>query len=404
MNGSTFAERVALLAMLMSLVALSIDAILPALQLIGDDLGAPTPNDAQFVITSLLLGLSAGQLFYGPLSDSFGRKPMIQLGLVVFLAGSTISMLATSFEMMLVGRFLQGAGAAGPRVVTIALVRDQFAGRQMARMMSFIMTVFILVPALAPALGQAILLVADWRMIYGSFLTLAAIAFVWLTFRQPETHPTEARLPLSLRRIGGAMVECLTNRISLCYMITSGLVFGSFVGFLTSVQQIFGTVYGVGEMFALYFALLALGIGFATIVNARIVVRFGMRWLTRIALVAMLVIATTGLAVAHANDGRPDFMVFMALLAPMFFCFGSLFGNFNALAMEPMGHIAGSASAVLASLTSLIAAFIGTTIGQQFDGTVVPLFAGFALAALSAIVLIVTIDQGVGSEESDAQA
>lgn len=380
------------MAMLMSLVALSVDAILPAMQAIGRDLSAGSPNAPQYMISALLLGLSVGQLFSGPLSDSFGRRPIIQAGLCLFFAGSLLSMIATNYETMLVGRFLQGVGAAGPRVVTIALVRDQFEGRAMARVMSFVMTVFILVPALAPALGQLIMLVAPWRMIFGAFLLLALIAIVWLTLRQPETHPPERHLPLRLSRIAAAFGECLSHPISVGYMVAAGFVFGSFVGFLTSVQQIFSDIFQAGDWFAAYFAVLALSIGAASMTNARMVMRLGMLRLSVTALIGLLTIAVLGLMISLWSGGAPSLPIAMAILIPIFFCFGVLFGNFNAQAMQPMGHIAGSASAVIAATTSLIAVSFGTYVGQRFDGTLVPLFTGFVIASLVAGLVLLAAE------------
>ncbi|MGF1650830.1 MAG: multidrug effflux MFS transporter [Hyphomicrobiaceae bacterium] len=393
----SFAESVALLAMMMCLVALSIDAMLPALPEIAADLGASGPNSAQFVITALLFGLSLGQLIYGPISDTFGRRGPILVGLVLFGFGSLLSMVASDYETMLIGRFLQGFGAAGPRVVTAALVRDQYSGPNMARMMSFIMTVFIVVPALAPALGQGLLMVGSWRTIYASFLVLAVVAVVWFMLRQPETLPVSKRHPFKLSRITSAMGECIAHPVSRNYAIAAGLVFGSFVGFLTSVQQIFATIYGIGDWFPLYFGMLAVMIGTASLVNARIVVRLGMQKLAATALCGILALATAGLVVMWATQSNPTLIMLMAMLLPVFFCFGILFGNFNALAMEPMGHIAGTAAAAIASITSLIAAVFGTLIGQSFDGTVVPLFSGFVVATGVGLVILISTERWRGS-------
>lgn len=385
---ASFSERVALMATLISLVALSIDAMLPALPEIGTQLQAPSKNAPQLVITALLLGLSIGQLFFGPLSDTYGRRRLIQAGLILFFIGALTSMTAATFEMMLFGRFLQGVGAAGPRVVTIAMVRDQFEGRAMARVMSFVMAVFIVVPAMAPAAGQAILMAADWRAIFGVFLLLASIGFVWLTARQPETHPLERRMPLSFVRIMRAMRECLSHPISLGYTLAAGMVFGSFVGFLTSVEQIFRDIFHTREMFPAYFAILSLCVGVASITNARLVMKLGMRRLSLWALGGLLLVAATGVGVSASYGHAMPLWAFMMLMGPTSFCFGILFGNFNALAMEPMGHIAGSAAAVIAAVTSLFAVTTGTFIGQSFDGTTVPMFTGFAVCAIIAFIAI----------------
>jgi len=379
-----FYERIALLAVLMSLVALSIDAVLPALGSIGSELAVESDNGAQYVIGAFLLGLSFGQLFYGPISDSTGRRLPIQAGLIIFMIGSVVSLFAQSFEAMIAGRILQGIGVAGPRVVTVALVRDDYAGAEMARVMSIIMAVFIIVPALAPMLGQAILILAHWRAIFGAFLLLSIITLLWFSLRQRETHPITKRQAFSIVRIVNAMGECLIHPVSRNYALAAGVMFGSFVGFLTSAQQIFHETYDVIAWFPAYFAILALSIGAATFTNSRLVVRFGMQRLSRWALTGLTCMALAGLALCSFTGGAPPLWALMMSLMPCFFCFGILFGNFNALSMEPMGHIAGSASAIIASLTSLIAVSIGTTIGQSFDGTVIPLFVGFLLTALVA--------------------
>lgn len=377
-----------MMALLISLVALSIDAMLPALPQIGADLGVGRPNDYQLVISVLFLGMACGQLIYGPLSDSTGRKPAVYAGLALFLLGCLLSVFAASFSVMLAGRFLQGLGAAGPRIVVIALVRDQQSGRAMARTMSFVMAVFILVPALAPALGQAIVVLAHWRAIFASFLALAVFALVWFALRQPETLPRDRRRPFSLRGIAEGVVESCANRQTLGYTLAAGLVFGAFVGYLISAQQVFQDHYGVGVLFPAYFAVLALSIGSASVVNARLVIRLGMRYLSSRALWVLSGLSLVFLAVTAAAAGHPPFWAFMAYFMAAFFCVGMLFGNFNALAMEPLGHIAGVAAAVVGSITTFISLLLGTAVGQGYDGTVLPLVGGFAALGVAALAVV----------------
>ena len=388
-------EFVALMALLISLVALSIDAMLPALPAIGADLGASGENETQLVLTALFLGLATGQLVYGPVSDSVGRKPAIYAGLALFMAGCALSIFARDFETMLAGRFLQGAGAAGPRIVTLALVRDQYAGRAMARIMSFVMGVFILVPALAPALGQGVLLFGSWRLIFTSFLGLAAVGLIWFAVRQPETLERDRQVPLSLKNILTGMKECCTNRVALGYTISAGLIFGGFVGYLVSAQQIFQEQYGVGAQFPTYFAVLALSIGSASFFNAKLVMRYGMRLLSGRALIVLSVLSVLFLAYAWTVAGHPPLSILMTYWMVAFFCFGILFGNFNALAMEPLGHIAGVAAAMIGSLTTFISLFLGTLIGQLYSGTVLPLTAGFALLGIASIVVMYVAEKEV---------
>ncbi len=392
--GPPIGEFVARTALMISLVALSIDAMLPALQEIGGDLGAQRRNDAQLVISALFLGLAVGTMVYGPVSDSTGRRPPIYAGFALFILGCLLSMVATSFPVMLAGRFLQGLGAAGPRIVAIAVVRDQYAGRAMARIMSMVMAVFILVPALAPAVGQAILLVAHWRAIFGVLLGLALVALVWFAFRQPETLTAGHRAPFSLLRIGRAIYETCTHRTAFGYTIAAGLIFGAFIGFLNSSQQIFQEQYGLGKLFPLYFAVLALSIGSASWVNSRLVMRLGMRRLSGLALTGLSGLSLTFFVIAWAAAGDPPLWALMAYLVAAFFCVGILFGNFNALAMDPLGHIAGVAASVIGSLTSFISLALGTAVGQAYDGTVLPLVGGFAALGLASIAVMRWAERG----------
>lgn len=380
-------ETVALIAVLICLVALSIDAMLPALPAIGDDLGVPRDNDRQQVITVFLLGLGIGQMIYGPLSDSTGRKPAIYAGLVLFMAGSLISAFAQSFEMMLLGRALQGFGAAGPRIVVVAMVRDQYAGAAMARIMSVVMAVFILVPALAPAVGQGIVIIWHWRGVFAVFFAIAVIGMIWMALRQPETLPPEARRAFSAAVLGRKVAEVFRNRVAFGYMMAAGLIFGAFVGYLTSTEQIFHDIYHLGGLFPIYFAVLALFIGAASLANARLVTRFGMTRLSRWALVTMVVVCGVFSGFALLWDGVPPLWSYMVCYAISFFAIGMLFGNLNALAMEPMGHIAGTAATVIGSMTTLMSLIFGTVIGAMFDGTVVPVSIGFAGLGLAALLV-----------------
>jgi DHA1 family bicyclomycin/chloramphenicol resistance-like MFS transporter len=395
--GPRLGEFVGLIALMISLVAMSIDAMLPALREIGEELGAQRANDAQLILSALFLGLAFGQVIYGPISDSTGRKRPIYAGFALFILGCLLSVAATSFAMMLAGRFLQGLGAAGPRVVAIALVRDQYEGRAMARIMSLVMGVFILVPAVAPAMGQAILLVAHWRAIFGMLLGLALISLVWFAMRQPETLARNRRAPFSVLRIGRAIRETCTHRTAFGYTVAAGLIFGAFIGFLNSAQQIFQGQYGLGRLFPLYFAVLALSLGSASWVNARLVMRLGMRRLSGVALVVLSGLSLAFFAIVVAAAGDPPLWALMAYLMTSFFCIGILFGNFNALAMEPMGHIAGVAASVVGSLTTFISLLLGTVIGQAYDGTVLPLVGGFAVLAVASFAVMRWTERGSGS-------
>lgn len=372
-------EFVVLLALTISLVALSIDSMLPALPEIAADLGARDPNDRQMVITILFAGFGIAQILYGPISDSVGRKPAIYAGFLVFILGSVICILADDFNTMLVGRFLQGFGAAGPRTVVVAMVRDRYEGRAMARIMSLVTSVFILVPVLAPSLGQGILLLANWRAIYWMLLILGLFTAGWFALRQDETLDLSRRRELSLGRILRAVVEVFRNRTALGYMTATGLVFGAFVGYLASSQQIFQEMYGAGKLFPIYFGILAISFGAASLLNARLVMRFGMRLLSNRAQLAHTLLSAAFVIVAVAYSGQPPLSFFVAYMMVTFFMVGIMFGNFNALAMAPLGHIAGVGAAVIGAFTTFVSVGCGAVIGAAYQGTILPLVIGFAI-------------------------
>jgi DHA1 family bicyclomycin/chloramphenicol resistance-like MFS transporter len=362
--------------------------MLPALPAIGSDLGVADANHNQLVVTTLMLGMAFGQVLYGPLSDSTGRKPAICLGLAIFAAGCLLSIFASSYALMLAGRFAQGLGVAGPRVVMIALVRDCYEGRAMARVMSFVLAVFILVPVIAPALGQGIALIAGWRSIFIAFLVLAVVMLVWFTLRQPETLMHERRVPFSLRRIAAAIREVCTNSTALGYTLASGLVLGPFLGYLSSAQQIFAQQYQLGGRFPLYFAVLAVGIGVGAYVNARLVMRLGMRLLCNAALLTISTLSTVFLVLAYLQNGHPALWQLMSYLLVVLCCVGILFGNLNALAMQPLGHIAGVGAAVIGSIATLLSVPLGVLVGHSYDGTVLPLTLGFAALTLMTLLVM----------------
>ena len=358
--------------------------MLPALAAIANELGAARANDAQFVITSLFLGLGVGQLLFGPLSDRIGRKPAIYAGLALFMTGCLASLFASTFEAMIAGRVLQGVGVAGPHVVSMALVRDQYEGRLMARLMSLALAVFILVPTIAPALGQLILWLAGWRTIFATFLAIAALALAWLALRQPETLPVEHRRSFSPRVIARGVAEVVRIRASLGYTLASGFVFAPFIAYLSSAQQIFQQAYDTGALFPAYFASLSLAVGAALLVNGRLVMRHGMRRLCKVASTLVAVVSLAAWGAAFAFDGLPPLWLFMAYLAGVFMGVGVLFGNLSALAMEPLGHIAGVGAAVVTSIGTLVSVPLGMLIGQRFDGTMYALIIAFALFGAAA--------------------
>lgn len=383
-----FTEFVVLMALIISMVALSIDGMLPALPEIAADLAFERPNDSQFIISMLFVGMGFGQIVFGPLSDSIGRKPAINIGFMVFIIGCLVSIFARDFNDMMLGRLLQGLGAAGPRVVAIALVRDCYEGREMARVMSLVMTVFILVPVIAPAIGQVIIAYSDWHSIFILFLILAITALIWFSLRQPETLPKDKRIRFSLTRMISDITTIVSIPAATGYTITMGFIFGAFIGYLSSSQQIFQVQYALGNQFPVYFGILAMSIGLASLVNAQLVMRFGMRRLSHTAMIFIALLSTVFLLIAQYYQGHPPLAMLMTYLLGVFFFMGILFGNLNALAMEPLGHIAGLGAAFVGSVSTLISVVFGVLVAGAYDGTILPLVIGFALLSIACLISI----------------
>ncbi|PCI95470.1 MAG: Bcr/CflA family drug resistance efflux transporter [Flavobacteriales bacterium] len=374
-----FKEFVALMAIMIALTALSIDAMLPALTEIGSDLGVTKPNDNQLIISTLFLGLAIGQLFYGPLSDSIGRKPSLYIGLAIFGIGCIMSLFANNLTMMLVGRCVQGIGLSGPRVVSVAIIRDLYKGERMAQVMSFVMAVFIAVPAIAPAVGQGILFIANWRMIFLVLLVLGVIAFIWFSIRQQETLLKEKMLKFSFSNLGKALKEISTIRSVIFYTLAAGFISSSFVGFLNSSQQIFQIQYGLAERFPIYFAAIALSVGTASFVNGKLVMRYGMHKMVKTAVLSIVSISLLFYVLINSIVVNPSLLIFMVYLTSTVFFIGILFGNLNSMAMEPLGHMAGLGAAIVGSVSTFISVPFGTYIGMQYDGTIQPLVLGFLI-------------------------
>ena len=380
-------EFVVLMALLTSLEALSIDAMLPALDHIGTSLDA-IGNQPQLVIGSIFLGAAAGQFASGALSDGFGRRPVVFAFIALFMVGTAICTLATDFSQMLAGRVLQGFGAAGPHVVSLAIIRDRYEGREMARIASFVMSVFIIVPVIAPLLGQGILLVAEWRAIFGALAGLAALVLVWFAARQPETLVASARTPISIPGYVAAARSALRVRSLLVYTGVQGLIFGAFIGYLSSTQQIFQDIYQQGALFPVFFALLSLAIGIAAALNGVLVIRLGMHRLTATAFAALITLSVLFLIWSEAHGGRPPFPGLLAWLAASIFCVGAAFGNLTAMALESLGDQAGMGATLFGGFSTLLALIIGSVIGQGFDGTVSPLVLGFILGPAAGLALM----------------
>lgn len=388
MNTPRFAEFVTLAAMLMSLVALSIDSMLPALPAIAEEFSLADRNDQQYVITFLFLGLGFGQLIYGPLSDAIGRRRPIFAGISLFAVGSILCLKAPDFNVMLLGRFLQGLGASSARIITMAIIRDRFEGTAMAQAMSVIMAVFILVPALAPLMGQGILLFANWHMIFVAILLYALIALSWYAIRLPETLVPAQRTRLSLGNLWQGLTFVLRQPLSMGAIAVTGLMYGGFVAYLSNAQQIFVDLYGTGKAFPFYFALLALAIGAASLMNTRLVLRFGIARVCLFALIGQCVLSLLMLILfVFVFAHQPPLWLFMLYCIPLFFFLGMQFGNLSALTMQPLGHIAGMGASVAGALSTTLAVPVGAAVGQQYNDTPIPLTLGFLLFGVAALLI-----------------
>lgn len=374
-------EFIALMAMLTSLTALAIDAILPALPAIAAHYDITRTNDLQLMVSCLFLGLAIGQLFYGPLSDSYGRKVPTLIGLAIFIFGTILALFSTSYSLLLIARTLQGIGAAGPKVISVALIRDRYKGREMARIMSFIMAVFIIVPTIAPALGQAILYFSGWREIFWAFLIMASLVFTWFAWRQDETLEKINRPKLSAKNIIANCKETLNNQAAMRYTLGASFSFAGFIVYLSTAQAIFADIYNITDTFPLYFGLLSLALGISAIINARLVISYGMQTLIKRALIALIVFSCLFIGPNWYFSGQPPLAAFLIYLLLCFFVIGMLFGNFNSLAMESLGHIAGVASAVIGSITTLISMLLGALIGQFYQQTLTHLVVSFLILA-----------------------
>lgn len=384
-KGPGVREFVAMMAALMAVNALAIDSMLPALPAIGDALGVSEDNRRQLVITFYLLGFGFGQMIYGPLSDRLGRKTILVSGLGLYGVFAFLSGIAASFELLLGARLLQGVAAASTRVLVVSIVRDRFNGAEMARTMSLVFIVFMIVPVLAPAFGQAVLAVSTWRFIFIGLGVYGAAVLAWAWLRLPETHPVERRRALSLKSIGEAVGTTLRTRLSIGNTVALTLVMGGLFGFINSIQQIVFDVFERPEMMAAVFAGIAGPMALSSWLNSRIVVRFGSRRIMLVALGAFCFFAGAHfLLVWNMGETLTTFILLQALTMASF---GLISANLGAIAMEPLGHIAGTASSVQGVITTIGGALIGLAIGQSFDGTTVPFLAGFTLCGLAALAV-----------------
>ncbi len=379
------------MAVLMALTALSVDIMLPALPQIGNSLGIANGNDRQLVVSIYLGGFALGQSVFGPLSDRYGRKPALLFGLALYAGATVLAAGSSSFAGLLAARVLQGMGAASPRVMSLAIVRDRYEGREMSRIMSFVTMVFIVVPILAPGVGEGILQVSGWRVIFVFLLGVALCSALWATLRLPETRHAEDRLPLSAAAIWHAVKLASTTRQTIGYVIAMGFVFGLLISYVMSSEQIFVEVYGLGRQFPIAFGSIAAFMIAASLVNASAVRGLGMRGISHSALFLALA-ACSGMALLGFPE-RPPLLLFCGFMAVVFFCFGLTMPNFNALAMEPMAHIAGTASSIAGFYTTAAGAAFGTMIGRSFESGVRPLCVGITLLFLATLAVVLITER-----------
>ena len=385
-------EFVSMVAALISLNALAIDIMLPGLGQISDYYNLAEPNDQQLIVFSYIIGFGAPQLLFGPVSDRFGRKGLLKLSLIGYIIAAIACALTTSFALMLIMRFVQGVFAAGIRVIAVSVVRDVTAGRGMARIMSLVMTVFMIVPIIAPSIGAGIMAIASWKWTFGVLAVAGVLVLIWVQIRLPETLSEEDRGTLSFRRTFGDYKAVLSNRTTFGYMAASGILFGSLFAFIGTSEQIFSDVFQRGDKFALWFAIIAGSLAVANLANASVVERYGMRRISH--LVMIVFVALSVLNVLAMQFGGGNFYVFLTLFSLTFACFGMMGANFSAIAMEPQGKMAGTASAAYGFATSTVSAVIGWMIGRSFDETITPILIGFVLLGLTSLIVILITERG----------
>lgn len=398
-------EFIALMAALMALNALAIDVMLPALPYMGEALNVADENERQYVISAYMLGMGIAVLGFGPLTDRFGRRAPLLAGMGVYVLAAIAAIFAPSFAVLLILRFIQGMGAASVRVIATAVVRDRYSGREMAEVMSLTFMVFMAVPIIAPGIGQVLLLTGPWQAIFIFMGLLAATFWLWTFFRLPETLPIAARRPLSFKAVLSGFVIVFTNRVAFSYGLAGMFLFGALFGFISASQQIYVDIYGLGVWFPAAFAAMAGLMAISSFTNSRIVRRLGMRRLSHGAILSFTLVS--GVWLAFALSGFLPLWLFFPLLSIIMFSFGWAASNMNSLSMEPLGAVAGTASAVFGFIQTVGGALIGSYTGQHFNGTTVPTATGYFLMGALALVCILVAEKGrlfgVGEQYAHAQ-
>ncbi len=385
-------EFVILVSIMFGMIAFGTDTMLPAFPNIAKDLELTNVNKAQLIISSFILGTGIGQLISGPISDTFGRKPIITIGLVVFITACVVAYFAKSLELMLVARFIQGLGVSAPRTVTLALIRDLYSGRKMAQVMSLAMAIFVLVPAVAPSIGQLLFINFGWRSIYIAFIIFAFVGLIWLNVRQPETLPISDRKKLKAVEYLKAFKFVITNFSVVKYTLTLALSFGALFGYLSSAQQIFVDTFSAGSRFPIYFAIISILAAPASFINAMLVMKLGMRFLATVGFALQIIFALCVLLILNTSifSDQLFLLIFIIWSILAFFLKGLYIGNLNALAMEPMGAIAGMASAIIGASATMIGILIAIFIGLAFQGTATPVLLGYIVCSAAALFLMLS--------------
>ena len=381
-------EFIALCAMMFATIAFSIDAMLPALPQIAAELSPGSHNTETLIVMSFVMGMGMGTFFTGPLSDRFGRKPVLISGAILYILCAFIGWMSQTLEWLLFARLFQGMGAAGPRVVTLAIVRDIFSGREMARIMSFVMMVFIIVPAAAPLLGQFIIDLSSWRGIFVAFMLFSLTSVLWIGIRLPEPLPVENRRPFSIGKLIAGLREMWGIPSVRTSILVQSLIMGCLFGLIGSVQLVYDQTYDRAAEFPYWFAGIALASGTASLLNAKLVVNLGMRFLVTVAIAGKAIFAAVMLFFVMTPDLNVQFYAFALWQLTVFFSIGLTIGNLNAMAMEPLGHMAGTAASVMGALSTIFGVILAAPIGLAFDGTPFPLVLSVGVLALIGFMLM----------------
>ena len=383
-------EFIALMAFLMSVVALAIDALLPALDIIGNSLNTQENSDHQLLITMIFIGLGVGPLFFGPLSDSLGRKPMVFVGFGIFILASFICVYSNSLEIMVLGRILQGFGLSAPRTISVAIIRDLYSGDYMAKIMSFVIVIFLLVPIIAPAMGKLILDSFNWEAIFIFQIIFCLLIAFWFWKRQEETLDPKNRIDFKIDLFKKGFLELMRFKKTIAYTLISGLITGSFMVYLSTSQQIFQEQYGLKEAFPYIFAGLATASGGAILLNGLFVVKYGMKKIINVSLIGFFLISVC-YAFLFYNSVNPPIIIILSFFSLQFFCLGFLFGNLRAIAMEPVGHIAGIGAAITGFISTMMAVPISIVIGKFVRLTVLPIFIGFSICSFISLLILIIL-------------